>query len=29
VYLDHISFGVSCYKETVAFYQALLGWIPG
>jgi predicted enzyme related to lactoylglutathione lyase len=29
VYLDHISFGVSSYKETVAFYQALLGWIPG
>jgi catechol 2,3-dioxygenase-like lactoylglutathione lyase family enzyme len=29
LYLDHISFGVSSYKETVAFYQALLGWIPG
>jgi len=29
VYLDHISFGVSNYKETVAFYKALLGWIPG
>jgi catechol 2,3-dioxygenase-like lactoylglutathione lyase family enzyme len=29
VYLDHISFNVSSYKETVAFYQALLGWIPG
>jgi predicted enzyme related to lactoylglutathione lyase len=29
VYLDHISFGVTSYKETVAFYQALLGWIPG
>jgi catechol 2,3-dioxygenase-like lactoylglutathione lyase family enzyme len=25
-YLDHISFGVSSYKETVAFYEALLGW---
>ncbi len=29
VYLDHISFGVSSYKETVAFYKTLLGWIPG
>jgi len=29
VYLDHISLGVSNYKETVAFYKALLGWIPG
>ena len=29
MYLDHISFGVSSYKETVAFYKALLGWIPG
>jgi predicted enzyme related to lactoylglutathione lyase len=29
LYLDHISFGVSSYKETVAFYQALIGWIPG
>src|SRR5678810_1397027 len=25
-YLDHISFGVTSYKETVAFYEALLGW---
>jgi catechol 2,3-dioxygenase-like lactoylglutathione lyase family enzyme len=29
VYLDHISFEVSSYKESVAFYKALLGWIPG
>ncbi len=29
VWLDHISFEVSNYKETVAFYQALLGWKPG
>jgi len=28
-YLDHISFGVTSYKETVAFYRTLLGWIPG
>jgi catechol 2,3-dioxygenase-like lactoylglutathione lyase family enzyme len=26
VYLDHISFRCTSYKETVAFYQALLGW---
>src|SRR6185369_3027081 len=26
VYLDHISYAVSSYKETVAFYEALLGW---
>ncbi len=26
VYLDHISFAVTSYKETVAFYEALLGW---
>jgi catechol 2,3-dioxygenase-like lactoylglutathione lyase family enzyme len=26
VFLDHISFGASNYKETVAFYEALLGW---
>ncbi len=26
IWLDHISFEVSNYKETVAFYQALLGW---
>jgi catechol 2,3-dioxygenase-like lactoylglutathione lyase family enzyme len=25
-YLDHISYGVPSYKETVAFYEALLGW---
>jgi predicted enzyme related to lactoylglutathione lyase len=29
VYLDHISFQVSSYKETVAFYKALLGWTSG
>ncbi|HEX7139040.1 MAG TPA: VOC family protein [Vicinamibacterales bacterium] len=29
VWLDHISFEVSNYKETVAFYTALLGWAPG
>jgi len=29
VWLDHISFEVSNYKETVAFYAALLGWHPG
>ena len=28
VWLDHISFGVTNYKETVAWYQALLGWMP-
>jgi predicted enzyme related to lactoylglutathione lyase len=26
MYLDHISFAVTSYKETVAFYEALLGW---
>src|SRR6185295_6681723 len=26
VYLDHISYQVTSYKETVAFYEALLGW---
>jgi catechol 2,3-dioxygenase-like lactoylglutathione lyase family enzyme len=26
MYLDHISFSVTSYKETVAFYEALLGW---
>ncbi len=26
VWLDHISFEVSNYKETAAFYHALLGW---
>src|SRR5439155_8437563 len=29
VWLDHISFEVSNYKETVAFYTALIGWKPG
>jgi catechol 2,3-dioxygenase-like lactoylglutathione lyase family enzyme len=29
IWLDHISFEVSNYKETVAFYTALLGWKPG
>jgi hypothetical protein len=29
VWLDHISFQVTNYKESVAFYQALLGWKPG
>jgi catechol 2,3-dioxygenase-like lactoylglutathione lyase family enzyme len=29
IWLDHISFEVSNYKETVAFYTALLGWTPG
>jgi hypothetical protein len=29
LYLDHISFQATNYKETVAFYKALLGWIPG
>ena len=29
VWLDHISFTVSNYKESVAFYAALLGWKPG
>ena len=29
VWLDHISFEVPNYKESVAFYQALLGWTPG
>ncbi len=28
VWLDHISFGVSNYKETYAWYEALLGWRP-
>ncbi len=28
VWLDHISFGVTNYKESVAFYKTLLGWIP-
>ena len=29
VWLDHISFEVSNYKETAAFYHALLGWKMG
>ena len=29
LWLDHISFEVSNYKETVAFYTALLGWKAG
>ena len=29
VWLDHISFTVSDYKKSVAFYAALLGWKPG
>ena len=29
IWLDHISYEVSNYKETVAFYTALLGWKPG
>jgi catechol 2,3-dioxygenase-like lactoylglutathione lyase family enzyme len=28
VWLDHISFGVTNYKESAAWYQALLGWMP-
>jgi catechol 2,3-dioxygenase-like lactoylglutathione lyase family enzyme len=28
VWLDHISFGVTNYKESTAFYTALLGWKP-
>ena len=28
VWLDHISFGVTNYKESTAWYQALLGWKP-
>lgn len=26
MYLDHISFSCTSYKESVAFYEALLGW---
>ncbi|MEZ5288971.1 MAG: hypothetical protein R2712_30055 [Vicinamibacterales bacterium] len=29
VWLDHISFESSNYKESAAFYAALLGWTPG
>jgi catechol 2,3-dioxygenase-like lactoylglutathione lyase family enzyme len=28
-WLDHISYGCSDYKRTVAFYEALLGWKAG
>jgi catechol 2,3-dioxygenase-like lactoylglutathione lyase family enzyme len=28
IWLDHISFQVSDYKRSVAFYHALLGWQP-
>lgn len=28
VWLDHVSFEVPNYKESVAFYVALLGWAP-
>lgn len=28
VWLDHISFNCPNYKESVAFYEALLGWKP-
>lgn len=28
VHLDHISFAVSDYKKSAAFYQALMGWEP-
>jgi len=28
-WLDHISYGCSDYRRTVAFYQALLSWTPG
>lgn len=29
MWLDHISYGCSDFKRTVAFYQALLSWTPG
>jgi len=29
IWLDHISFEVPNYKDSVAFYTALLGWKPG
>jgi catechol 2,3-dioxygenase-like lactoylglutathione lyase family enzyme len=29
VWLDHISYGCTDYRRTVAFYQALLSWVPG
>ena len=28
VWLDHLSFGVTNYKESASFYQNLLGWKP-
>lgn len=28
VWLDHLSFGVSNYKASAAFYSSLLGWTP-
>jgi catechol 2,3-dioxygenase-like lactoylglutathione lyase family enzyme len=28
IWLDHISFAVSNYKQSTAFYSALLGWKP-
>jgi catechol 2,3-dioxygenase-like lactoylglutathione lyase family enzyme len=28
VWLDHLSFSVSNYKESVSFYTSLLGWTP-
>jgi catechol 2,3-dioxygenase-like lactoylglutathione lyase family enzyme len=28
IWLDHISFAVTNYKESTAFYSALLGWKP-
>jgi catechol 2,3-dioxygenase-like lactoylglutathione lyase family enzyme len=28
VWLDHLSFGVTNYKESVSFYSNLLGWKP-
>jgi catechol 2,3-dioxygenase-like lactoylglutathione lyase family enzyme len=28
VWLDHISFAVTNYKESTAWYQTLLGWMP-
>jgi len=29
LFVDHISFQVSNYKEAAAFYEALIGWKPG
>jgi catechol 2,3-dioxygenase-like lactoylglutathione lyase family enzyme len=29
MWLDHISYGCTDYKRTVAFYEALLSWTPG